>query len=486
MTDTLTALDATFLELEQLDEGALMSIGGVMVFDPAPARPAPTVEELCADLAGKLDRLPRYSQRLSSPRTGGFAWPHWIDDERFDVCNHIGHAALPAPGGDAELCAWTADFYSHRLDRTRPLWEMVLIEGLADQRWALAWKTHHCLVDGVGSVDVAHLLLDAEPDPGARQSVALLDDDEGAGSLLRALVPQPPQPIAQAAQAGAHAARAGLHAALHPREALVRSRSLAELIVHDELVGAPHTSLNVPIGSARRYAAVHVPLLDVKTIARELGGSVNDVVLAACTTALRNLLRERGEPLPDRGLRAMVPMNVRAASERLALGNRVSSLFVELPVAEAVAHVRLRDIVTHTAELKASGAAEGVTTMLDLAALAPPAVHAAIARSLYATRLFNVTITNVPGPQMQLYAFGAPLREVHPIVPLAAEHAVGVAIFSYNGLMTFGIIADSESMPDLGVLAYGIEQGIEELLALATAAPGRPDRSSAPDAVLRG
>jgi diacylglycerol O-acyltransferase len=485
MTDTLTALDATFLELEQLDEGALMSIGGVMVFDPAPGRAAPTVEEVCADLAGRLDQLPRYSQRLSSPRTGGFAWPHWTDDERFNVRNHVGHAALPAPGGDAELCDWTADFYSHRLDRTRPLWEMVLIEGLADGRWALAWKTHHCLVDGVGSVDVAHLLLDAEPDPGPRDSVAVLDADGGSGSLLRSLVPQPPEPIAQVAQVGVNAARAGLHAALHPREALVRSRSLADLIVHDELVGAPHSSLNVPIGSARRYAAVHFPLLAIKTITAKLGGSVNDVVLAACTSGLRTLLRERRESLPDHGLRAMVPMNLRAASEHLALGNRVSSLFVELPVAEPVAHVRLREIVARTTELKASGAAVGATAMLDLAALAPPAVHAAIARSLYATRLFNVTITNVPGPQLPLYAFGSALREVHPIVPLAAEHAVGMAIFSYNGLMTFGLIADSESMPDLGVLAHGIEQGIEELLALATAEPGRTDESSHRDAALR-
>ncbi len=485
MTDTLTALDATFLELEQLDEGALMSIGGVMVFDPASDRPMPTVEEVCADLDGRLDLLPRYSQRLSSPRTGGFAWPHWTDDERFDVRNHVAHAALPSPGGEAELCDWTADFYSHRLDRTRPLWEMVLLEGLADGRWALAWKTHHCLVDGVGSVDVAHLLLDAEPDPGPRSSVAVLAEDDGGPSLLRSLVPQPPASIAHATQVGVTAARAGLHAALHPREALMRSRSLADLIVHDELIGAPHSSLNVPIGSARRYAAVHVPLADMRTIGNRLGGSINDVVLAACTTGLRRLLIHRGEALPEHGLRAMVPMNVRLASERLALGNRISSLFVELPVAEPIAHVRLKQLAARTAELKSSGAAVGATTMIDVAALAPPAMHAAIARSLYATRLFNVTITNVPGPQMPLYAFGARLREVHPIVPLAAEHAVGMAIFSYDGLMTFGLIADSESMSDLGVLAYGIEQGIEELLALATAQSGRPEKPSAADAALR-
>ena len=464
MSDTLTALDATFLELEQKDEGALMGIGGVSVFDPVPEEGAPTVEELCADLAARLDQVPRYSQRLSSTRTGGFAWPRWTDDDRFRIEDHVTHVALPAPGGQRELCAWAADFYSHRLDRTRPLWEMALIEGLPEGRWAIANKTHHCLVDGVGSVDVAYLLLDTEPNPPERPLAPPppLSDD----SLLRTLVPSPPRPIAAAAQAGARVAGAGVHATLHPRQALERSRSLAELIVRDELIGAPRTSLNVPIGSTRRFAVVNRPLAEFKAIRHGLGGSMNDAVLAACTTGLRLLLLERGEPLPRQGLRAMVPMNIRQSSETLALGNRISSLFVELPVAERVAHLRHRQIVAATERLKSSGAATGAEAMLDLAALAPPVVHATLTRSLYATRLFNVTITNVPGPQMPLYAFGAQLREVHPVVPLAAEHSVGIAIFSYNGLVTFGVIADSETTPDIDVLARGIEEGIEELLAL--------------------
>jgi diacylglycerol O-acyltransferase / wax synthase len=150
MSDTLTALDATFLELEQQDEGVLMSIGGVLVFDPPTGSGAPTVDELCVNLARGLGQLPRYSQRLSSSRTGGLAWPRWIDDDRFRIRDHVTHVVLPAPGGQAELCEWAGDFYSHRLDRTRPLWEMALIEGLPEGRWAIAHKTHHCLVDGVG------------------------------------------------------------------------------------------------------------------------------------------------------------------------------------------------------------------------------------------------------------------------------------------------------------------------------------------------
>ena len=466
MSDTLTALDATFLELEQQDEGALMSIGGVSVFDPVPGGGAPPIDEVCANLDSRLDQLPRYSQRLSAVRTGGLGWPRWMDDERFRIRDHITHVALPAPGGHAELCDWAADFYSHRLDRTRPLWEMALIEGLAEGRWAIAHKTHHCLVDGVGSVDVAYLLLDTEPNPPERPQTPV---PPSTGSLvLRPLVPSPPQSITNAAQAGARVARAGMHAALHPREALERSAAVAELIVRDELIGAPHTSLNVPIGSTRRFAVVNRPLEEFKAIRRALGGSINDVVLAACATGLRRLLLGRGEELHPRGLRAMVPVNVRQSSERLALGNRVSSLFVELPVATENARERHRRIVAATERLKSSSAATGAEAMIDLAGLAPPVLHAALARSLYATRLFNVTITNVPGPQIPLYSFGARLREVHPVVPLAAAHSVGIAIFSYDGLVTFGVIADSESTPDIEVLTDGIEQGIEELLALSS------------------
>ncbi len=200
-----------------------MSIGGVMVFDPPARGQPPTVEDVCENLAVRLGRLPRYSRRLSSPRTGGFAWPRWSEDAQFEIRNHVGHIAPPAPGGNAELCEWTADFDPHRLDRMRPLWEMMLIEGLEGGRWALAHKTHHCLVDGVGSVDVAYLLLDAEPAPPERSLPAPAPSADG--SLLASLVAKPPQPMMQAAQAGANAARAGVAAALHPGDALYRSRS---------------------------------------------------------------------------------------------------------------------------------------------------------------------------------------------------------------------------------------------------------------------
>lgn len=460
MSDLLSALDATFLELEQENDGVLMSIGGVMVFDPPAEGKTPSLREVRERVAGRLAGLPRYRQRLSSPRVGGLGWPRWVEDQHFDIAGHVSHVALPGPGGSAELCDWAADFYSHRLDRNRPLWEMVMVEGLADGRWALAHKTHHCLVDGVGSVDVAEILLDRHPTPAASTRCLTAQPATANQTRWRA-----PQPITQAAGASRRGAEMALRAALHPREAVARARALAGLIVYDELLAAPPSSINVPIGSSRRFAVVSVPMAELRAIRGALGGSVNDVVLAACTNGLRKLLLERSEQPPVRGLRAMVPMNTRQASERAALGNRVSSLFVELPVAAPTAHSRYRQIRAATARLKRSGAATGASTMLDLAALAPPVLHAVLARSLYVTRLFNLTITNVPGPQQPLYALGSRLREVQPVVPLAAEHAVGVAAFSYAGTMTFGVIADAASTPDIAVLACGIEEGVEQLLA---------------------
>ncbi len=472
MSDRLSALDATFLELEQLDEGATMHIGGVMVFDPVPDGTAPDLEAMCTEVAPRLTLLPRYAQRLSSERTGGLAWPHWEDDPQFDIRNHVHRAALPAPGGDGELCEWAADFFSHRLDRTRPLWEMALIEGLEHGRWAMATKTHHCLVDGVGSVGVAQLLLDSEPSPPPN-AFAKPEADE-PDPLWRALIPEPPDAVVDLARTGAHAAAAGMHAALHPRETFDKSRSLAEVIVRDEFVSAPPVSFNVPTGATRRFEIVRVSLPELKAIGHELGGSVNDVLLAACTTGLRHLQLSRSESPPPEGLRAMVPMNLRSGSEALDLGNRVSSLFVELPVAEPDASARLHQIVERTSRLKSSGAAVGTTAMMDLAALAPPLLHSLIARSMYARRLFNLTITNVPGPRIPLYAFGAPLREIHPLVPLAAEHAVGIAIFSYDGGVVLGLAADCDSTPDLHVLAEGVEEGFSELRQLLSERSPQP------------
>ena len=373
---------------------------------------------------------------------------------------NVGHAELPAPGDDGQLRDWTAEFFSRPLDRRRPLWEMVLLERLESGHWALGWKTHHCLVDGVGSVDVIGLLLG--PEPTARTEPA--PEECVARTIVAERVPEA---VAQAAGAGARAASAAVHAAAHPREAVERSREVAELIVRDELRGAPQTSLNVPIGQTRRYAVVCAPLEELKAIGYHLGGSITDVVLAASTSGLRHLLRSRGEELPSRGLRALVPISRRGASERSTLGNLLSFLFVDLPVGEPLAQARLGKIASATRRRKFSGAAQATSTMIELAALAPPVVaNAALARTVFSRRRFNVAVTNVPGSPAPLYAFGALLREIHPVLPLLADHAVGVAALSYNGQVTIGITADAASTPDIDVLARGIGEGFDELGAL--------------------
>jgi WS/DGAT/MGAT family acyltransferase len=463
--DQLTALDATFLELEQADDSALMHIGGALVFEVLPDGGTPALARLRGHLSERLERLPRYRQRLSSTRTGGLVWPSWVDDGQFDIDDHVRHATLPAPGDECELLDWISDFYSHRLDRSRPLWEIVLLDGMADGRWALVWKTHHCLVDGVGSVGVVDLLLDPEPTPyvplGPADYTALAVAAAERTRHVRLL--HPPESVRQSASVGVAAARLGARALIHPREALDRSRGVIDLLVRDELIAAPQSSLNVPIGATRRIAAVHVPLEELNAIRGGLGGTINDVVLCAVTAGLRDLLLARGEDPPTQGLRAMVPVNIRRDGDRSDLGNRVSSLFVDLPVSEADPVRRYELVHAAVRKQKESGQALAAAAVTTLGGLAPPVLHATFARSLFAKRLFNVTITNVPASPRRLYAFGAPMVDVVPMVPLAAEHAVGVAVVSYAGGVTFGLCADRATVPDLEVFSAGIVTALREL-----------------------
>ena len=464
MADHLTPLDASFLELEDGDQSSHMHIGWAMIFESLADGGTPEVEQVRELLDSRLSLLPRFRRRLSEPRTGGLSWPTWVDEESFDIAMHVRHATLPTPGAAEELLDWLADFYSHRLDRSHPLWEMTLIDGLAEGRWAIAAKVHHCLVDGMSGASVISLILDTDPEP-SRDSQGLLGsfepppDNEGGIHGPRSLLTE--------------GARAGLDLALHPGKLsgmLSRSRGVAELLVRDELRGAPESSLNVEIGATRRLAEVVVPLEELKRTKRELGGTVNDVVLATCAGGLRRLLRARGEEPDPRGLRAMVPVSLRQAGENLALGNRVSSLFVELPVAEADPLERYRKTIEAAEALKRGSQAAGAETLVDLAGIAPPVVHAAVARLAYAPRLFNVTITNVPGPQVTLYGLGARCRRIFPLVPIFAFHALGIAVASYDGEVVFGLAADRATVPDLGVLTDGIENALGELGELATAA----------------
>ena len=484
--DHLNAIDATFLELEEADASAHMHIGGVMIFEAHGEGGAPPIDRIRSELAARIGELPRYRQRLSAPQTGGLHWPQWVDDERFDIARHVLLKGLPEPRGEAELLEWAADYYSRRLDRSHPLWEAAVLE-LADGRWAMASKTHHCMVDGVGSVDAANSLLDSNPDAtssgNGAQAADARPDPASSGASSPLLLPlrvgtglagagiRLARGTLEAAAAGLGLGVRGVDASLHPkraREALSRSRALVELLLKDELVAAPTSSLNVPIGTGRRLAVTGVPLARLKETKAALGGTVNDVVLAATAGGLRALLENRNEPPPPQGLRAMVPVNIRSAGERLALGNRITSLFVHLPVAESTPEGRYTRQMAEAEGMKSGTQGVGSSAMIDLAGHAPPVLHSFLARGLFASRLFNITITNVPGPQEPRYAFGSRLLAVWPIVPLAASHAVGLAVFSYDGHMFFCLNADRDSMPDLEVLASGISASIDELHALAT------------------
>ncbi|MGZ4200465.1 MAG: WS/DGAT/MGAT family O-acyltransferase [Thermoleophilaceae bacterium] len=460
MAEHLTPLDATFLELEQSDETAHMHIGGLLVFDPLPDGSVPTFEDGLRHYKQRIGVLPRYRERLSVPHTGGLSWPTWVPDDNFDIRNHVHRAALPAPGGEQELLDWLGDYWSHRLDRKRPLWDAVMLEGLEGGRWAICTKTHHCLVDGVGSLDVGHVLMDTAPDA----------DEIPVPHSSRHVPEAGPDGLLTIPSLFVRGAVTGFELATHPRrlrKLFERGAALAELVIKDELIAAPKSSLNRPIGIERRFAVVRASLEDVKAVKDELGGTVNDVVLATVSGGLRRLLVERGDELPSQGLRAMVPMNIRSAGDKLALGNRITSLFVHLPVAEADALERYRLAKGNADGLKGGSQALGGSTLIDVAGVAPPAIHTFIARSLFASRLFNVTVTNVPGPQIPLYAMGARLHEIYPLVPIAAEHAVGIAVISYGGRLTFGVNADRDTVPDVDALVKGMEESFAELQELA-------------------
>jgi WS/DGAT/MGAT family acyltransferase len=333
---------------------------------------------------------------------------------------------------------------------------MTLLDGLEDGRWALATKTHHCLVDGIGSLDIGHVLLDTTPDAPPLPPTPLptpAEETEGHGNGRFWLTPG----------LVLHGARAGLDAALHPRQSLDKMRAAAELIVRDDVIPAPKTSLNQQLSSTRHFAAVRFDLADIKDAKNELGGTVNDIVLALCTGGLRDLLLARGETVPDT-LRAQVPVNIRTEDTAHTLGNELTSLFVELPVGVAEPLARYNRVVRRAEELKSGSQQRGGKTIVDLADMGPPLAGQMLARSMFGgTRMFNLTITNVPGPQQQLYAFGAPLVEVLPLVPLFAGHAVGIAVVSFAGHVVFGLNADRLAMPDVAVLAEGIERSFDEL-----------------------
>ena len=330
----LTALDATFLELEQDDDSALMHIGGALVFGPVDGGGTPTIDQVREHVAARLDRLPRYRQKLSTPRTVGFVWPSWERDPRFDLDGHIRHATLPTPGGEPELLDWISDFYSHRLDQGAVhcgRWRCSMAWPAAGRRWSgkptTAWPTAWARSGPYTCCSTPTPTATCQRPTAPPRLPELMNTRDG--SRVR-----PDWCAGRRAPVVWQRVRARTRC-FTPKRRWSASRAIIDLLIRDELIAAPHSSLNAPIGATRRIATVHVERKPLEEIRSVLGGKLNDVVLYAATRGLRALLLARGEELPRQGLRAMVPVNIRQTKKDGELGNKVSSMFVELPVAEA-------------------------------------------------------------------------------------------------------------------------------------------------------
>jgi diacylglycerol O-acyltransferase / wax synthase len=471
--DRLTGLDSSFLHIER--DTAHMHVAACAVFDGPP----PEHAELLEAIENRLHLVPRYRQRLAFvPFNQGR--PVWVDDPHFKASFHVRHTALPKPGGEEELKRLAGRVFSQPLDRARPLWELWLVEGLADDRFALLSKTHHALVDGVSGVDIATVLFDASPDP---MPVAPTEREwvprplpSGAQLLADALIERAvlPGEIVRGV-------RATLRGPRTMAERLGRSVAGLGAMAWSGLQAAPESPFNIRIGPHRRFTWVRGDLAEFKAIKNALGGTVNDVVLTVVAGGLGRYMRLHGQSTDGVVLRAMVPVSVRADIERGALGNRVAAMWAPLPVGVTDPVARLQTISAAMKDVKASGQAVGAEVLTALSGFAPPTIMAQAARLQARQRLFNLVVTNVPGPQHPLYVLGRELRALYPMVPLAENTGLGIAIMSYNGQLNFGLTADFDGLSDVETLADEMSATIEELVAAAGAhvgsGPGRPRAS---------
>ena len=461
--DRLSALDSSFLHLEHVETpmhvGALSVFEGEPFFDETGRFRLADVREL---VASRLHLIPRFRKRIMNvPLEQGR--PIWVDDDHFEVAHHVRLTALPSPGTREQLLTLCTRVEAQLLERSRPLWELWFVEGLEGGHVGLIQKTHHALVDGVSGVDVATVLLDFEPAP------TILDpppwEPEPVPGTSQLLVDSLLERVTEPAER----ARSLRSAARGPRQLFERAGSLARQLstmLNREMI-TPRTSINGAVGRGRRFEPVQISLDEVKEVRRALGGTVNDVVLAGVAGGLREFFASRRELDDLESFKVFCPVSVRAESEHMQLGNRVSAMFVPLPITEADPVVRLGAIRTTTADLKDREQAVGAAFLVDLSEFAAPTLLGLAARLAHRQPFFNLICTNIPGPQVPLYCMGARMLEAYPIVPLAHTLQVGIAIVSYCGNLNFGLFADRDAVPDVDVLATGLENAFSELLKVA-------------------
>ncbi len=475
--DRMSPTDAGFYFAES--ENTPLHVGSVAVFEG----PAPTYGEVIRLLLSKLPLVPRYRQRVR-PVPLQLGRPLWVDDPHFQILYHVRHTAVPSPGTDEQLRNLAGRVLGQRLDLAKPLWELWLVEGLENGRWAIISKVHHCMIDGVAGTDLMQLMFDITPDakhtdpqdwtPQRSPSSA----EVVAGAVQDALS----QPLRQLATGGGGIGEAA-------RTVLGTGRSLVKTLptVARQLTTPIARSLSGPIGPHRRWAWTEAEFDELKPIRTALGGTVNDVVLAAITTGFRDLLERRGSLRDGLVVRSMVPVSMRQENERGKLDNRISAVFVDLPVAEPDPVARLESVRRQMDEYKKMMElvdARSIIAMGDF--VAPTLLSLGVRAALGASQFYSQAVTtNVPGPRVPLYVLGRRMNSAHAYVPIAGGTRVSIGIFSYLNTMTFGINADFDGFPDVDVLSAGIRRGIDELKVAAgtaepAAAPAAPAAAERP------
>lgn len=461
MADRLSALDVSFLYLE--GPTTPMHVGAVALFEPGPE--GLTYDDVLELIADRIALVPRFRQKIRQV-PGGIANPVWVDDASFDLTYHVRRSAVPRPGSMDQLRELTARIIARRLDRSRPLWEIYVVEGLADGRIALLSKTHHAMIDGIGAMDIGQVILDRTPERRPHPQATWRAQPEPSDAEL----------ITQAVAEVVARPTALLDSLRHSLDRTLRSASLQRaaqmaggMVSALQTVRHPpeHSPLNQPIGQARRFATATSSLADIKQIKQAFGGSINDVVLTIVAGALRTWLIDRGLTVDeDDRLRALVPVSVRADQ---SAGNAIASFLVDLPIGMADPVKRLAAISAEMHEHKRTGQMVGAEALVAVASFTPSTVHALGARVVnqLTDRLFNLLVTNVPGPQFPLYAAGARMVAAYPVVPLALQQTVAVGVSSYDGGMFWGITADRDGAPDADRLADAVTAAVADLLTRA-------------------
>jgi diacylglycerol O-acyltransferase len=458
--ERLSAMDATFLDLE--DASSHMHIGSVGIFDAKPVTHSGgglDMERMLSLSDISLQKNPRFRQKIA--RIPRLERPVWIDDERFNLSYHVRHTALPAPGEERQLKRLAGRIMSQQLDRGKPLWEMWFVEGIEGDRFAVISKIHHCLADGVSGVDLLSGLMGPNPDHVAKAPARWIP--RPAPSPRRMLMDE----IGRRVSAPLSLLRGREHL---PGGLGDAARGLGETLSAGLSQASP-TPLNGDMGPHRRFDWTSLELDAVKQVRKRHGGTLNDVVLAVVSGAVRTFLRARGMRVEDLDLRTLVPVSVRSEDEHGKLGNRVSTLMARLPLDEADPAKRLARVIETTAELKGGKQALGGETLAKVADLVFPEFMTLYARMALRGLAANMVVTNVPGPQVPIYMLGARMLEVFPVVPLAAKQALGVALFSYDGSLFWGFNADWDAVPDLHDFADAIDEEFTRLHQLADDSP---------------